>query len=996
MHLRALLPLLVALAWLPPGLQAQGSVTGHVLSDDGQPVAAATVELHRSDVVAGRTLSDRSGRFQFQEVEAGTYRVAVEQVGYRPARTPEFTLAGGQEHRVEVILPTSPVELPGLLVSGVPPRVGSGTAELPVRIDERAIRRLPVSSDPLDLIALVPGARPHHIWGAASAQANAYFLDGLSISNPGVGGELLQPSLSWIESVEVRGLGTGAEYGGFQGGMVRMVTRRGWNEARGSARVGFESHRLNATNLVPGEIGSETAGRREVEAEVSGPLVHDRLFYFAGAHLLDRETRAQNHRPGVEGRFAPWAAEQREARFLGKLTWEPSVRDELSVTAGHYAIRGERQGLTGYEAPEATWRQRAPTSFLQVEAARRWSPRTTLELSLGGTRVISDRAPYGGLELPGIAAIGPEPHRIDQNHPLALRHRASTVGGRGVLHTSLSLAGREQELVLGVEGSGGSWRDQRLRSGGMTWRHFGRDGFDPADPRTWSDPRTPAVGTTWGGEVDLDARVQNVAFFAQPSLDAGGGVVVTPGVRYGSWRGHLAPAGDGRRFLAVEDAAVEPRIGLSWDVGAREAVVLKAHWGRYHQAMMAQLFDRVEGGNVFTDEELWYFLAHPDDPRRAFSRAERDSLGALGRFALREVHRLNETGRVEGYRQPYVDQLVLGAEAMLGSRMKATAAFVTRENRQMVALVDRNLASNYTLYQNVAVASYSGGEIMHGTEPLILDRVYVPNDIIRQHLVWLYVEGCACVPPPPGFTGADIDRLTYQPDFVLTNASDARRSFRQVQLALEGAFPSWSFFGSLVHTRLEGNLDNVTGYDDPAGFGAGPYARPNELTNRWGPLPNSSELELKLALFRELPWRLRTGMVLSQAHGERFTPHFTLSGLHNEYWVADTGEELDFRLVLPAAGQRIFVEERGRNRYASHTALDLRLEHEIPLRTGTWSLTLDVFNALNAGTMTRAQMEVNRGLYEAPFRAADANALYMAVRERVPPRTVRLGSSVRF
>jgi hypothetical protein len=996
MRLRVVLPLLLALGCLPAALHAQGTVVGRVLDEQGDPVASATVELRAAGDVAGRTLSDADGRFRFEGVGVGAYRVAAERIGHQPAISPEFRLGAGEERAVELVLGRSPVEIAGLLISGVPPRVGSGTAELPTRIDERAIRRLPVTSDPLDLVSLVPGARPGHIWGAASAQANAYFLDGLAISNPGVGGELLQPSMSWIEAVEVRGLGAGAEYGGFQGGMVRMVTRRGWNEARGSGRVGFESHRLNATNLVPGEIGSETAGRREVEAEASGPVVRDRLFYFAGAHLLDRETRVQNHLPGIPDRFSPWAAEHREARLLGKLTWEPSPRDELSVTGGHFAVQGERQGLTGYEAPEATWRHRAPTSFLQVEGERRWSPQTALELSLGGTRVVSDREPYGGLELPGIAAMGPDPHRTDQNSPLALRHRAATLGGRGVLRTAIPLVGRAHPLVIGAEGSGGSWRDQRIRTGGMTWRHFGRGNFNPADPRTWSDPRTPVVATTWGGEVDLDARVENLALFAQPSLDLGAGVMLTPGVRYGRWRGYLTPVGGGDRFLAAADAAAEPRVGVSWDVGEREMVVLKAHWGRYHQAMMAQFFDRAEGGNVFSDEELWYFLSQPDDPGRTFTLAERDSLAARRQFEIREVHRLNESGRVEGYRQPYVDQLVLGGEAMVGSRMKATAAFVARENRQMVALVDRNLASNYTLYENVAVASYSGGDIMHGTGPLILDRVYIPNDIIRQHLIWLYEEGCACVPPPPGFTGADIDRLTYEPDYVLTNAPDARRSFRQVQLALEGAFPRWSFFGSLVRTWLEGNLDNVTGYDDPAGFGAGPYARPNELTNRHGPLPNSSELELKLALFRELPWRLRMGMVLSQAHGERFTPHLTLSGLHNEYWLADTGEELDFRLVLPVAGQRIFVEERGRNRYASHTSLDLRLEREVALRNGTWSLTLDVFNLLNAATMTRAQMEVNRGLYEAPFRPADPNALYMAARERVPPRTVRLGSSVRF
>src|SRR5207249_5894082 len=96
------------------------------------------------------------------------------------------------------------------------------------------------------------------------------------LNHPGLGGALLLPSPSWIETLEVRGLGAGADVGGAQGGLVELVTLRGRNVIEGALRTSFESERLNSTNLIPGEIGSELAGRRELDGQVRGPLVHDR------------------------------------------------------------------------------------------------------------------------------------------------------------------------------------------------------------------------------------------------------------------------------------------------------------------------------------------------------------------------------------------------------------------------------------------------------------------------------------------------------------------------------------------------------------------------------------------------------------------------------------------------------------------------------------------------------------------------------------------------
>jgi len=46
---------------------------------------------------------------------------------------------------------------------------------------------------------------------------------------------------SWIETLEVRGLGAGADVGSAQGGLVEVVTLAGRNVIEGALRTSFES-----------------------------------------------------------------------------------------------------------------------------------------------------------------------------------------------------------------------------------------------------------------------------------------------------------------------------------------------------------------------------------------------------------------------------------------------------------------------------------------------------------------------------------------------------------------------------------------------------------------------------------------------------------------------------------------------------------------------------------------------------------------------------------
>ena len=84
-------------------------------------------------------------------------------------------------------------------------------------VDVNIIENLPKFSFALDLFTLTPGVNDlsYVAYGAGGPQANAYWFDGVDISNPVGGSYWIYPNYNWIEEVQVVGIGANAEYGGF-------------------------------------------------------------------------------------------------------------------------------------------------------------------------------------------------------------------------------------------------------------------------------------------------------------------------------------------------------------------------------------------------------------------------------------------------------------------------------------------------------------------------------------------------------------------------------------------------------------------------------------------------------------------------------------------------------------------------------------------------------------------------------------------------------------
>lgn len=262
---RIILTILILFTATARAQDATSSITGTV-SDavTGELLIGANV------LVPGTTLgaaSDVNGNFTIRNVPAGTYRLQVSMIGYKPVVLTDVVVSGARPARVTAALQSTTIDLEAVTVEA---DYFTRRTEAPVSaqsLSNEEIRRAPGGlEDVVRAISVLPGVvqvsagRNDLIVRGGAASENLYVVDNLEIPNinhfgtqGATGGPLSFINLDYVQDVTFSTGGFGARYGDKLSSVMNITLQEGRRDRiGGKLNVSASQFGLNTE----GPIGS--------------------------------------------------------------------------------------------------------------------------------------------------------------------------------------------------------------------------------------------------------------------------------------------------------------------------------------------------------------------------------------------------------------------------------------------------------------------------------------------------------------------------------------------------------------------------------------------------------------------------------------------------------------------------------------------------------------------------------------------------------------------
>lgn len=297
------------------------TLSGIVKDAQGAPVPSATVSVEFPNAGVQKTLITKSdGRFTLANQRVGgPYHVTATHVNQQQVLVDSIFLELGQNNYIEITMAGSAAVLENVIVGGTGgsrifdnKRTGAST-----NINNTVLRSLPtISRSADDYLRLAPSASSTFnglSFAGRNGQYNNFSLDGAVFNNPfGLdaptpGGQTnAQPiSLDAIEQIQVNIAPYDVTQAGFTGAGINTVTKSGSNRFSGTVysfyrNEGMTGKKVNGNKLVVPDLGQYQGG-----FAVGGPIVKNKLYYFANFETERRKDEASGYRAqnaGNEGK----------------------------------------------------------------------------------------------------------------------------------------------------------------------------------------------------------------------------------------------------------------------------------------------------------------------------------------------------------------------------------------------------------------------------------------------------------------------------------------------------------------------------------------------------------------------------------------------------------------------------------------------------------------------------------------------------------------------
>ena len=938
------LGLALALAASVASAQETGGIGGVVADATGAVLTDCVVQVEsESGIVSRKQRTGDRGGYAFSGLPVGGYRVRFDLAGFDSAEREGVRVEAGTHVELSVTL-----QVQGLAVftgAGSADRKRTGLAEIAER---SLLQSVPTGRSLWSVLELTPGLVTDRIdvGGSVSGQQstfaaagtsssqNQYYLNGVNVTDPAaLGASASYYAYDAFEEVQVSVAGHDAEIQ-TPGVVLNIVLKGGGNQLEGGASFYFENDTLQSDNLddrlraagVP--PSNQLDSFYDVSAELGGPVVRDRAFFYASY-------ARQRIAPFAVGFFLPGG--------------EPGVdRTDLSTGVARASLSLESRGSLGFlffqnrklrpyreagrfrPTPATALHQDSKTGVLQGLYSRPLGDKALLDarfslvdldFPLGEDPELPDDA-YSRIELAnGVRSVGPGSDELFSRN----RRQANAAL---FLFADDWLSG-SHDVKLGWEGGWNQARTGYDLTGAILYRDF----FGaPIQVELYSEPLTTVN----------DAG--NQGFFVKDSY-VRGRLVLNIGARFdrfsagypdqsrspGPWeeffRARGLPESTAGDSGLLSFSSIAPRLGFTYSLTSDGRTLFRGSYSRfYHQ--------------IGTD------LVSSQNPN---GRA-----AALFRFADQNGNRILEGGEVDleaplavslpalneidtGIDQPRTDEVLLGLDREIGSGLAFSVTLVYRKDHELID--DVNVGVPASAFQE-ELALDSGRDLAVGTAD---DATLTVFNQARETL--------------------GMDR------FQLTNPENLESRYRGVVIEADKRSRGWQVKAALTLSESEGYLPGP-GLESQVGApSASPlFNDPNTLTNARGRTFWDRPRILRLSGFYEWKWGLRFASAYRYQTGQP---------MYRSILVSSTLEGVP----LAQGPVEILAEPQGAAVQPSLHLLDVRAEKGFSLGgAGKLDLVFDLFNSINANTAT--EVASRRGAFGAIFEVLPPRVARIGVRYR--------------
>ena len=632
---------------LPAHAATTGTILGNAVETDGDLVSNATITVKNKETGLTRTVqSDESGSFRFPLLPPGTYIISANKNGFQQTLQDNVNVRLGGSSSINIQLVEDNVERIEVTGSSIA-LVDVTSSTTGISVDAVTLDKLPVPRNLSSVALLAPGTTEGDSdfgdggltsIGGSSVAENAFYINGLNITNFRTGVGSSEPPFDMYDSFEIKTGGYSAEYGRVTGGIINTKIKSGTNEFKAGINAYWEPEALRSYK--PSErredgtyrINNDTddATNLDVNVWASGALIEDKLFFYVLANPRD----VTNDYRGAQTPTPNGLVEQSYRETDDDTFWVANV--------DWYITENNILNLSAFSDESSNVEERYTVIDGEIVST---SPALTYENSGGvnyiakWTSVINEDFSFSAMY--GLNQIDRTTNsNLDANPAVYYRYDSTGSFVPAETFASFSIESGEDErevirldadwyigdhsLRFGVDYEKLTATSLTTNSGGAYYLYYVDDSNPAVEEIYQVRQRTYQVGG--------DFESENFAFYVQDQWQATDNLVINMGIRNDSFENFNA---NGDSFVKLDNNWAL-RLGAVWDVMGDGESKAWASYGRYYLPVAANTNIRLAGAETYI-QEYYEFNGFVDEtlgiPNLSGAKTQPDDIFANGSAA---------------------------------------------------------------------------------------------------------------------------------------------------------------------------------------------------------------------------------------------------------------------------------------------------------------------------------------------------------------------------